>query len=140
MQRYKEVSDLVFGVFHEITPLVQGLSLDEAFLDVTASQALSQNLQGNGVPDIQTAVSRYLARAQVESPGTVPLLATYRIVDGHCGHWSGVAPTGAAFEHVSRDTDNHAVAQRLAQRVAVLEVAPHESLVDDAHLRRFHRI
>lgn len=40
MQRYQEVSRLVFGAFHEITPLVQGLSLDEAFLDVTASQAL----------------------------------------------------------------------------------------------------
>jgi DNA polymerase IV len=38
MQRYSEVSRMVFGVFHEITPLVQGLSLDEAFLDVTASQ------------------------------------------------------------------------------------------------------
>jgi DNA polymerase IV len=40
MQRYKEVSDQVFSVFHEVTPLVQGLSLDEAFLDVTASQEL----------------------------------------------------------------------------------------------------
>lgn len=40
MARYKSVSDQVFGVFHEITPVVQGLSLDEAFLDVTASQAL----------------------------------------------------------------------------------------------------
>ena len=40
MQRYKEVSGQVFGVFHEVTPLVQGLSLDEAFLDVTDSQAL----------------------------------------------------------------------------------------------------
>jgi endoglucanase len=42
----------------------------------------------NGVPDIQTAVSRYLSRAAVQSPGTVPLLATYRIVDGHCGRWA----------------------------------------------------
>ena len=40
MQRYREVSQKVFGVFHEITPLVQGLSLDEAYLDVTESQAL----------------------------------------------------------------------------------------------------
>ncbi|HET7757092.1 MAG TPA: DNA polymerase IV [Steroidobacteraceae bacterium] len=40
MQRYQEVSLIVFGVFREVTPLVQGLSLDEAFLDVTASQAL----------------------------------------------------------------------------------------------------
>ncbi|MGH8297605.1 MAG: DNA polymerase IV, partial [Steroidobacteraceae bacterium] len=40
MQRYREVSERVFGVFCEITPLVQGLSLDEAYLDVTGSQAL----------------------------------------------------------------------------------------------------
>src|ERR1044072_3024819 len=37
--RYKEVSRVVFKIFHEYTPLVQGLSLDEAFLDVTESQA-----------------------------------------------------------------------------------------------------
>ncbi len=40
MQRYREMSSMVFGVFHQITPLVQGLSLDEAYLDVTDSQAL----------------------------------------------------------------------------------------------------
>jgi len=33
---YADVSKQVFAVFHEFTPLVQGLSLDEAFLDVTA--------------------------------------------------------------------------------------------------------
>jgi DNA polymerase-4 len=40
MQRYQEVSRQIFEIFHELTPLVQGLSLDEAFLDVTASQEL----------------------------------------------------------------------------------------------------
>ena len=40
MARYQEVSRSVFGVFREVTPLVEGLSLDEAFLDVTASQEL----------------------------------------------------------------------------------------------------
>ena len=40
MARYKEVSRQVFAVFHEFTPIVQGLSLDEAFLDVTASLRL----------------------------------------------------------------------------------------------------
>jgi DNA polymerase-4 len=40
MARYQEVSRTVFGVFREMTPLVQGLSLYEAFLDVTASQEL----------------------------------------------------------------------------------------------------
>jgi len=33
---YAAVSRQIFEVFHEFTPLVQGLSLDEAFLDVTA--------------------------------------------------------------------------------------------------------
>src|SRR6202140_5444924 len=40
MARYKEVSQQVFGIFHEFTTLVEGLSLDEAFLDVTSSQRL----------------------------------------------------------------------------------------------------
>jgi endoglucanase len=52
----------------------------------------------NGVPNIQTAVSRYLSRAQVGSPGTVPLIATYRIVDGHCGHWAD-PPAAVASYH-----------------------------------------
>ena len=34
---YSAVSQQIFAIFHEFTPLVQGLSLDEAFLDVTAS-------------------------------------------------------------------------------------------------------
>ncbi len=40
MKRYQEVSAQVFSVFHRFTPLVEGLSLDEAFLDVTASRSL----------------------------------------------------------------------------------------------------
>ena len=38
--RYKEVSRQIFDVFREFTPLVQGLSLDEAFLDLTDSLEL----------------------------------------------------------------------------------------------------
>src|SRR4051812_34984928 len=40
MSVYREVSHQVFAVFHEFTPVVEGLSLDEAFLDVTASLSL----------------------------------------------------------------------------------------------------
>lgn len=38
--RYVEVSRRVFAVFHRFTPLVEGLSVDEAFLDVSASRRL----------------------------------------------------------------------------------------------------
>lgn len=35
MAKYKEASDIVFNIFHEYTDFVQGMSLDEAYLDVT---------------------------------------------------------------------------------------------------------
>jgi DNA polymerase-4 len=38
--RYSELSGRVFEVFRRYTPLVEGLSVDEAFLDVTGSRAL----------------------------------------------------------------------------------------------------
>lgn len=38
--RYSELSHQVFEVFRRYTPLVEGLSVDEAFLDVTGSHAL----------------------------------------------------------------------------------------------------
>lgn len=40
MSVYKSVSKQVFEIFHQFTPLVEGLSLDEAFLDVSESLAI----------------------------------------------------------------------------------------------------
>lgn len=40
MSHYKEASQIIFTIFREFTPLVEGLSLDEAFLDVTSSVKL----------------------------------------------------------------------------------------------------
>lgn len=40
MSHYQSVSRQIFAVFGEFTPLVEGLSLDEAFLDVSASLTL----------------------------------------------------------------------------------------------------
>ena len=39
-KRYREISAQVFEVFREFTDQVEGLSLDEAFLDVTASTGI----------------------------------------------------------------------------------------------------
>jgi DNA polymerase-4 len=50
-EAYAEASRIVFGVMRTVTPLVEGLSLDEAFLDVTASESLF----GDGM-----AVARHL--------------------------------------------------------------------------------
>jgi DNA polymerase-4 len=69
MARYQEVSRVVFGVFHEFTPLVQGLSLDEAFLDVTASQ----QLHGNPVEIARSIKERIAARTGLTaSVGVAP--------------------------------------------------------------------
>jgi len=40
MERYRQVSGEIFAIFQEYTPLIEPLSLDESFLDVTGSETL----------------------------------------------------------------------------------------------------
>jgi DNA polymerase-4 len=40
MKRYRQMSDRIFAIYQRFTPLVEPLSLDEAFLDVTGSNKL----------------------------------------------------------------------------------------------------
>ncbi len=39
-EAYRTASHTVFGIFHDYSPLVEGLSLDEAYLELTGSEAL----------------------------------------------------------------------------------------------------
>ena len=66
---YVEVSKSVFAIFHRYTPLVEGLSLDEAFLDVTGSRKLF----GSG-EDIARQIKRaiYTEMNLVASSGVAP--------------------------------------------------------------------
>jgi DNA polymerase IV len=69
MSVYREVSHQVFAIFHEYTPVVEGLSLDEAFLDVTASLAL----KGDAVSIARGIKDRIRASTQLgASVGVAP--------------------------------------------------------------------
>jgi endoglucanase len=42
-------------------------------------------------------VWQYLSRAEIQEPGTVPMISTYRLVDGHCGRYSDPPAEQAAY-------------------------------------------
>lgn len=58
MSRYREISAEVFDVFHKVTPQVEGLSLDEAFLDVSASLSLFGSIETIGSSLRENVLSR----------------------------------------------------------------------------------
>ncbi|MEJ2172320.1 MAG: DNA polymerase IV [Woeseiaceae bacterium] len=57
MAHYRAVSEEIFAIFREFTPTVEGLSLDEAFLDVTASRVL----HGDG-PTVASQIKERIQR------------------------------------------------------------------------------
>ena len=69
MSHYRSVSQEIFSIFREFTPLVEGLSLDEAFLDVTSSL----HLFGDDVSIAREIKSRILERTSLTaSVGVAP--------------------------------------------------------------------
>ncbi len=73
MERYQEVSETIFRIFARYTPLIQAVSLDEAFLDVTASQRL------HGDPVTMAQKIRAAIRTETELTASVGVAAS-RIV------------------------------------------------------------
>ncbi|MCZ6599135.1 MAG: DNA polymerase IV, partial [Planctomycetota bacterium] len=60
--KYTQVSQQIMGIFHRYTPLVEPLSLDEAFLDVTGCE----RLHGDGI-----AVGRAIKKDVLKETGLV---------------------------------------------------------------------
>src|SRR5438477_6592618 len=70
MSAYAEASRAIYKVFDDTTPLVEGLSIDEAFLDVRGMKRLA-----GGPAEIAVRLKREV-RARVELPITVGVART----------------------------------------------------------------
>jgi len=70
MSAYSEASKAVYGVFEDTTPVVEGLSIDEAFLDVRGMRRLA-----GGPAEIAVRL-RYEVRRRVGLPITVGIART----------------------------------------------------------------
>ena len=86
MSRYKEISERTFEIFRRYTPLVEPLSIDEAFLDVSGSTRLF----GNGL-EIAKAIRREVRKeiGLTVSAGVAP--SKFR-VDGGPSRWRQGVP------------------------------------------------
>jgi DNA polymerase-4 len=80
MSRYKEMSQQVFQVFGDFTPTIQGLSLDEAFLDLTGAIGSEDPLAlGRRIKDSIRAATGLTA-----SVGLAPNKLVAKIISQQC--------------------------------------------------------
>ncbi len=77
--RYREVSRRVFEIFRDMTPLVEGLSLDEAYLDVT-DNTLQEPLAGRVAIAIKRRIKEELNLSA--SAGVAPNKLVAKIASG----------------------------------------------------------
>lgn len=68
-------------------------------IEAIADQPGAARFGSFSYPNATVSVQRYLARANAESPGSIPILTTYRIVDGHCGNWSDTQQDVSSYEN-----------------------------------------
>ena len=155
MQRYQEVSRQVFGVFQEFTPLVQGLSLDEAFLDVTASRELwggaleiarrvkrrIRELTGL-TASVGVAPNKLVAKiaSDLEKPDGLMVVSAAARARGARSALGAQAPRAGAQDRREGRGGRHPHAGRTAQRSGCGVVADVRALLGlDARARLGHR-
>jgi DNA polymerase IV len=152
---YGRVSEKVFAVFRSFTPLVEGLSIDEAFLDIgglrlhhdspvavgeAVRSAISDHI--GMTASVGVATNKFLAKLASETAKPdglrhVPLAEQQSFLDGLPieSLWGVGQATHAALETVGveRVADLRAVPQRMLERAVGVASARH--LVDLAHGR-----
>jgi endoglucanase len=84
-------------------------------LSVIADQPGAARFGSFSGPDVGAVVHSYLVRAAQEEPGTVPMLATYRVADGHCGGWADPPADQASYQQFTES-----FARGIGHRRAVL--------------------
>lgn len=149
MEAYARASRDVFAVFHDTTPLVEGVSIDEAFLEVAGLRrirgtpsAIATSLRRDvrdrvGLPiSVGVARTKYLAKvasAMAKPDGllVVPLSDERRFLHS--------LPVQALWGVGPRTTEKlHAIGLRTIADVARLEVADLAPVVGKAAARHLH--
>ena len=123
MEKYREVARQIFAIYHSYTPLVEPLSLDEAYLDVTDSPMLA----GSG-----TRIAEDIRRRVREEIGiTVSAgVAPNKFIAKIASDWN--KPDGL---FVVRPEQIGAMLDALAGRFGSTEVKPIHARADAAAIR-----
>ncbi len=85
MQRYKEISQAIFAIYERYTPLVEPLSIDEAFLDVSGSMRLfgtPQEIAATIKRDVQQELNLTVSAGVASNKSVAKIASDYQKPDG----------------------------------------------------------